>query len=124
MNSKVTIALQMLLGLALFVFGLNKFMNFMPMGEMPEAAGNFMAVLATAKYMPILGFLEMLIGALLLTNKYVALALVLLAPLSVNFLIFHIFLAPAGIVPALIISAINLVLLFSNKEKYKTMLQA
>lgn len=44
MNSIAMIA-RYLLGLAMLVFGANKFFHFMPNPELPEAAGAFMGAL-------------------------------------------------------------------------------
>ena len=87
MSKKVTMLLSILLGLVLIVFGLNKFFNFMPMPPMEGEAAEFMGALGKAGYFPILGFLEVFIGLLLITKKWTGFALVLLAPLvkHVNF---------------------------------------
>ena len=125
MNKTLLQIMRILLGLSLVIFGLNKFLNFMPMPEeMPTSIMNFMGALQSAGYIQILGVLETVIGLLLLSNKYVALALVLLAPLSVNFMIFHLALDPKGMLPAAIVTLFNIVLLFAHKKQYEGMLQS
>ncbi|MFK5957539.1 MAG: DoxX family membrane protein [Lutibacter sp.] len=120
MNSKLTMALRLLLGLILVVFGANKFLDFMPHMEMPEAAGNLMGAMMASGYMlKLVGATEVFVGLLLLIKKWVPLALVVLAPISVNMIFFHLFLAPAGIGPAAIVTLINIILIYSNWSKLK-----
>ena len=90
MNSTFTTILRIILALGLLVFGLNKFIGFMPAPELPENAANFMQSLqATGYVLPIVGALEIFIGFLLLIKKWVPFALLLLAPISVNIVLFH-----------------------------------
>jgi len=121
MNSKVTMVLRIILGLILLIFGANKFGHFMPQPELTGDAGAFMGALGGAGYFTILGILEIVIGLLLVINKWVPFALILLAPLAVNFLIFHLTYDTAGIGPAAIVSLITIVLLYVNKDKYKAL---
>ena len=98
---KVNIAAQAILGLIFFVFGLNGFLNFLPPPEVPETGQAFLAGLAGASYFfPVLKIVETLGGLLLLIRKFSALALVLLAPVVTQILLFHLFLAPGGLVMA------------------------
>lgn len=117
---KAQLILRYLLGIALLVFGLNKFLGFMPPPELPQAAGQFMGALAATGYMfPLIGSVELLVGVLLFSRLSTPLALVLLLPISVNIVCFHVFLAPESIAPAALIAGLNLVLLFMNKAAYK-----
>ncbi len=125
MKAKIDLVARILLGIMLLVSGLNKFIGFMPAPEFSAAAGKFFGALADTGYMIILiGFVEVVTGVLLLVNRYVALALVLLAPNTVNILLFHIFLDPANIVPGLILAVFQGYLVFVNKEKFKELLTA
>ncbi len=93
---KVNIAAQAILGLIFFVFGLNGFLHFIPNPEPPPDAAAFMGGLASAGYFfPVLKLVEIVGGLLLLIRKFPALALVLLAPVVVQILLYHVFLAPA-----------------------------
>ncbi len=86
---------RILLGLIFTVFGLNGFFDFMPAFEVPEAAGSFFgALIATGYLFPLLKLTETVCGVLLITNKMVPLALTMLAPVLLNIMMFHIFLAP------------------------------
>ena len=124
MKTKIEMGLRIVLGLILVVMGLNKFIGFLPMPEMPEAAGALMGAFAESGYiMPMVGQVELVVGVLLLAGFFVPLALVLLAPLSVNIILFHLFLDPVGIFMGLLVAALNLYLLFVHIDRYKPMLR-
>jgi len=91
--------------LLLVVFGLNGFLNFIPMGPMPTGlAGQFTAALFESHYITVVFTVELAAGILLLLNRYVPLALTLLAPVIVNIVLFHTFMAPSGLPLATIAS--------------------
>lgn len=91
---------RLLLGLMFFVFGLNGFLRFIPMGPMPTGlAGQFFVVMTQSHYMVPVFALQVIGGILLLINQFVPLALTILAPVIVNILIFHITMQPAGLPP-------------------------
>ncbi len=118
-------AARLLLGLILLVFGLNGFFHFMTYPEMSQEAYALMGALSDAGYFfPLIGGLEIIVGLALLTNRWTALALVLLAPLSVHIILFHLVLHLPSIGPALVVFLLNLYLLFANKPKYDTVLAA
>lgn len=119
MNPKVLMVVRILLGLALLIFGSNKFFNFMPAGEMPEAAGAFFGALASAGFITLIGAVEVVVGLLLVANKWVGFAITALVPLSVGFIMFHLALAPEGIAPALVVVVLHLLLLLGYKDKLK-----
>ncbi len=122
MNTKVSLILRIVLGLILVIFGANKFAHFMPMPPMEGNAATFMNGLGVSGYMfPLLGMLEILIGILLITKKAVPFALILLAPLAVNMILFHLSMAPSGIGPAAIVFILNAVLIYFHWDKYKAL---
>jgi len=94
---------RLLLGLIFVVFGLNGFLSFLNMGPMPTGlALQFIGALAQSHYFWVVAALQVIGGVLLLVNRFVPLALVLLGPVIVNILLYHIFLWPHGIVLALV----------------------
>jgi len=124
MNSTFTTILRIILALGLLVFGLNKFIGFMPVPELPEHAGNFMQSLqATGYVLPLVGAFEVFIGLLLLINKWAPFALLLLAPITVNIVLFHLFLDLPGIGGALVVTAINIVLIYKYWKVYRPLFQ-
>lgn len=122
MNSKVVMVLRILLGLFVLVFGLNKFLHFIPYGEMSEAGAAYMGSLAASKTEILVAIVEIVAGLSLLFNKYAALMLLILMSVSVNAVLFHAVLEPASIPGALILFILNAVLIYAHKDKYKDLL--
>lgn len=90
---------RIVMGLLFFVTGLNGFLNFLPQDAsgMPAEALAFSVALAQTGYMlPLTMGVQLVSGVLLLANRFVPLALALLAPVVVNIFAFHVFLAPDG----------------------------
>ena len=116
---------RILLGLMMLVFGLNKFLHFIPMPPHPGAAGEFMGALAKSGYIfPIVALIEIGTGILLLTKKFIPLALVLLFPVMLNAFLFHAFLDLPGIGAAAFAIILNGFLMFSEKQSYAAILKA
>jgi uncharacterized membrane protein YphA (DoxX/SURF4 family) len=90
---------RVLLGLLFLVFGLDWFLHFMPPPKdmtMPALAVNFYEALAKSGFMNVVKGIEVIGGAMLLTNCFVPLGLTLLAPVIINIAAFNILLAPSG----------------------------
>jgi len=121
---KLPTAARLIQGAAFFTFGLNGFLQFLPMPPAPAAAAGFMGALAATGYMfPLIKGTEVVTGLLLLGNRFVPLALALIAPVLVNILAFHTFLAPAGIALPLVLLATELYLAWTYREAFRPMLQ-
>lgn len=113
------------LGLGFFVFGLNGFLHFLPQPPMPEAVAPFIGGLAASGYMfPLIKGTETIAGALLLAGRFVPLALTVLAPVLVNIVAFHLFLAPAGLALPLVLTALELYLAYRYKDVFAPVLAA
>lgn len=120
-------AARILMGLTFVVFGLNGFLHFMPEPTtgMPEGAKEFIGALMKTGYMfPMIMGTQLLVGVLLLLNRFVPLALALLAPVVVNIVAFHLFLAPSGLVIALVVLVLELYLAWAYRKSYCPMLAA
>ena len=111
-----TIIAQVLVGLVFVVFGSNAFLQFMKGPLPPGQAGEFLTILFTSKYVLFVGGVQLVGGALVLVNRYVALGLALLGPVIVNILLFHGLLNHAGWQPG-VVTAILWIFLFSRYEK-------
>jgi uncharacterized membrane protein YphA (DoxX/SURF4 family) len=122
MNAKVLLVLRIVFGLFLITFGLNKFLQFMPMGEMGEAAGNFFGALMSTKTLMLVAIVEIVAGLSLLLNKYAALMMLILMSISINAVLFHATLEPGSIPGAIILLVLNVVMLYAYKDKYKDLL--
>jgi hypothetical protein len=118
-------AARLLLGLVFFVFGLNGFLQFLPTPPAPERAMAFMGALAATGYMfPLIKSVEVIAGALLLSNRYVPLALATVAPNVVNIVLFHAVLAPGGLAVALFVLALELFTAWSYRDAFAPLLRA
>jgi putative oxidoreductase len=95
-----------LLGLTFLTFGLNGFLNFIPMPPPSGVAGQFFGALFVSRFYVVIFFLQVAAGVLLLANRYVPLALTILGAVIVNILCFHIFMAPAGLPLALVVTVL------------------
>lgn len=119
-------AARTLLGL-LFVFAsATYFLNLVPPPpELPAAAGAFNNGLDAARYfMPLLKGTELICGLLLLSNRFVPLALVVLAPVVVNIVGVHAFLMPEGLPMAIIVAVFHLSLAFAYRKAFAPLLTA
>jgi uncharacterized membrane protein YphA (DoxX/SURF4 family) len=113
---------RIVLALILIVFGSNKFLHFMPMFKDNTRAVEFFNGMINSGYLfPLLGVIEMLVGILLITKKAVPFALIVLAPISVNIILFHVFLYPKGILPGLIVFVLNIYLIKKYWHRYENL---
>ena len=118
MKSKSVIGARLLLGLIFFVFGLNGFFNFLPQPQLdPKGLDLVMALVNTGYMFPVMKTIEILVGILLLTGVAVPFALVLLAPIALNILLFNLILSFAPGLPV-VIWALGLFLAWNYKEKF------
>ena len=100
-----------LMGVIFLVFGLNGFLHFIPLPPPSGVAGQFMGALYVSHFLWVIFAFQVIPGVLLLVNRYVPLALAVLAPVIVNILCFHALMAPSGL-PLAIVVAVLWVLTF------------
>ena len=105
MKTASTIA-RYLAGVIFLVFGLNGFLHFIPLPPPSGVAGQFMGALFVSHYLTLIFALQVIGGVLLLANRYVPLALAILAPVIVNILSFHALMAPSGLPLALFVTVL------------------
>jgi uncharacterized membrane protein YphA (DoxX/SURF4 family) len=116
---------RVLMGLMFFVFGLNGFLHFIPQPKapLPEVAVTFFgALMKTGYMMPLIFGTQVIVGALLLSNRFVPLALALIAPVIVNIVAFHAFIEPSGMVMAGVVLALELYPAWAYRRAYLPML--
>ncbi len=114
-----TLIARKLLGLLFLVFGLNGFLHFIPQPPPPAGlATQYFTVLFLSHYLVAVFALEVVGGALLLANRFVPLALVLLGPVLVNILLYHALMAPAAAPPAVIAMLLWLVVFYSVRSAF------
>ncbi len=112
---------RIVLGLIYFVFGLNFFLHFIPT---PPPAGGIAdaftgGLFQSGYFFPVLKGLEVILGLLLLVRLFVPLTLVMLMPISLNILLFHVFLAPEGSLMGIVIVLFNIYLAWAYRDYYK-----
>src|ERR1700739_1377320 len=95
-----------LAGLIFLVFGLNGFLNFIPLPPPGGVAGQFMGALYASHYLWVIFAFQIIAAVLLLVNRYVPLALAVHAPVIVNILCFHALMAPSGFPLALFVAVL------------------
>ncbi|MDX1365311.1 DoxX family membrane protein [Arenibacter latericius] len=123
MNSTFFIGLRIVFGLFLIIFGANKFLHFMPAGEMSEAAMNYFSALMSTNTLYIVAIVEILAGVSLLLNKFAPLMMLILMIISVNAVLFHAFLEPGSIGGAIVLIILNIVMLYAYKARYKEIIR-
>lgn len=116
---------RVLLGLVFLVFGLNGFLNFIPAPkDLPQDVVTVSVALMKAGYMTVVSSVEILVALMFLTNRFVPLALAMLAPIIVGILTFHIAVAPATIGPGIVVLLLEVYLAWSYRGAFRPMLRA
>ena len=108
---------RILLGAIFVAFGLNAFLHFFPKWLPPGLAGQFVGAMFHSHYIIFVAAIELICGILLLVDRYVLLALTILAPIIVNILMFTFLLPPVGWQPG-VLAAILWIFLFIHYRKY------
>lgn len=119
-------AVRILLGGLFLVVGLNGFFNFLPQPTTPMSAGAtaFLGALMNTGYMlQLITATQLIVGALLVANRFVPLAITLLAPFIVNSIAFHIFLEPTGRPVAFVVLALELYLAWVYRDAFRPILK-
>ena len=125
MNKKVYHVLRIILGLIITASGAGVLFELMPMPAFSSNSANeFMKSLeATGYFMPFLSIVKIACGLALVSNRFVNLALVIFMPVSINMMMFHIFLDITSIMGALMIFGINVYLLIYYFKDYRAILK-
>jgi putative oxidoreductase len=122
----VSLIARILLGLIFAFFGSNLLFHFLPNPTIPPGiVHDFMTVMATTHYMTVVGFFQLVPGLLLLVNRYVPLALTILAAEIVNILTTHILVLHSGLFPVPILVVILwLIVYWSVRPAFSGLLQS
>jgi putative oxidoreductase len=113
-----------LAGAIFLVMGLNGFLNFIHFPPPTGTAAQFMGALYVSHYLWVIFAFQVVGGALLLVNRYVPLAVAILAPVLVNIIVFHITMAPAGLPLALFVALLWAVIFFDVRPAFSGLFQA
>jgi putative oxidoreductase len=115
---------QYLAGVIFLVFGLNGFLNFIPLPPPGGIAGQFMGALYVSHYLWVIFGFQVIAAVLLLVNRYVSLAVAILAPVLVNILSFHALMAPSGLPLALFVAALWALIFVDVRLAFSGLFQA
>ena len=123
MKTASTIA-RFLGGVIFLVFGLNGFLNFIPLPPPGGIAGQFMAALYASHYLWVIFAFQVVAALLLLANRFVPLAVAMLAPVIVNILVFHALMAPSGLPLALFVTVLWALLFIDVRPAFSGLFQS
>jgi uncharacterized membrane protein YphA (DoxX/SURF4 family) len=112
---------RILLGLIFFVFGLNGFVGFLPMPPLAGVAGSFIGALFTSHYLYLVAGVQLIAGVLLLINRFVPLALALLAPILANILMYHATMQPTGFPLAIFTTILWVILMWRYRAHFTSL---
>jgi putative oxidoreductase len=112
-----------LLGLIFLTFGLNGFLHFVPMPPPTGIAGQFLGAIVVSRLYVVLFLLQIVPALLLLANRYVPLALTILGAIVFNILCIHIFMAPAGLPLAFLVTILWCLTAWSVRSSFAPILQ-
>ena len=117
----VTVVARVLLGVIFFVFGLNGFLNFIPAPPMAGTAGAFIGALISSHYVWLVSGTQVIAGVLLLLNRFVPLALAILAPVIANILVYHITMQPTGSQVAIVVAILWIFLVWRYRAHFTSL---
>jgi putative oxidoreductase len=112
-----------LAGVIFLIFGLNGFLHFIPFPPPSGVAAQFMGALYVSHYLVLIFGLQVIGAVLLLANRYVPLALAILAPVIVNILCFHALMAPNGLPLALVVTVLWAVVFADVRSAFAALFQ-
>jgi len=119
------IIVRILMGLMFVFASIVVLFNLMPHPEMKGNAKLFMdGIMATGYFMTLLKVTELVCGLAFVTGLFVPLATVVIFPITLNILFYHVFVAPEGLPVAIPLMLGNLFLAYACRKNYKTLLAA
>ena len=113
-----------LAGVIFLVMGLNGFLNFIHFSPPAGIAGQFMGALYVSHYLWVIFAFQVIAGALLLVNRFVPLAVAILAPILVNILTFHVLMAPSGLPMALVVAVLWVLIFIEVRPAFSGLFQS
>ena len=122
-----TIIARVLLGLVFVVFGSNAFLHFLPMPPLPQGVtGEYLHAFFASGYVYVIGGFPVVGGLLLLIGRFVPLGLTILCAIIVNIWAFHLLMAPepAGLLPAIVVTVLELFLVWRYRDAFAGILRA
>ena len=119
-----TIIARILLGLIFVFFGSNGFLHFLPMPPPPQGVtGEYLHSFFASGYVYVISGFQLIGGLLLLIGRFVPLGLTILAAIIVNIWTFHLLMAPEGLPPAVVVTILQLFLVWSYRDRFAGILK-
>jgi putative oxidoreductase len=121
-----TIIARVLLGLIFLFFGSNGLLHFLPMPPLPQGVtGEFLHSFLASGYVYVISGFQVVAGLLLLIGRFVPLGLTILGAIIVNIWTFHLLMAPepAGMLPAMVVSVLEVFLVWSYRDRFAGILR-
>lgn len=119
-----TIIARILLGLIFVFFGSNGFLHFLPMPPLPQGVtGEYLHSFFASGYVYVISGFQVIGGLLLLIGRFVPLGLTILAAIIVNIWAFHLLMAPEGLPPAVVVTILQLFLVWSYRDRFAGILK-
>jgi len=121
-----TIIARVLLGLIVLFFGSNGLLHFLPMPPLPQGVtGEFLHSFLASGYVYVISGFQVVAGLLLLIGRFVPLGLTILGAIIVNIWTFHLLMAPepAGMLPAMVVSVLEVFLVWSYRDRFAGILR-
>ena len=114
-----TIIARVLLGLIFVVFGSNAFLHFLPMPPLPKGVtGEYLHAFFASGYVYVIGGFQVVGALLLLIGRFVPLGLTILGAIIVNIWCFHLLMAPEGLPPAILVTILELFLVWRYRNAF------
>ncbi len=123
-SSRFTRTISIILGIFFILYAANQFIHFFPTsyGEMPDFARNYID--AVAPFLPALYIFEIVIGFFLIFNIWIPFITIVLAPLSISFLIFNFTNGDWNILSAAFVAVMNMILIYQYWDVYKPLFKS
>jgi putative oxidoreductase len=120
----LTIIARILLGLIFVFFGSNGLLHFLPMPPLPQGVtGEYLHAFFASGYVYVISGFQVAGGLLLLIGRFVPLGLTILAAIIVNIWAFHLLMAPEGLPPAVVVTILELFLVWSYRDRFAGILR-
>jgi putative oxidoreductase len=110
---------KILVGVVFIAFGLNFFLKFLPVPPPPSENGKaFLSVLVASGFLSVVKVLEIVGGFMVLSGRTAPLGLLILGPIMVCILLYHVLMAPALLAPSVVLGALMLFVAWRHRSVF------
>jgi len=124
MKKNLLLAIRIFFGVFLLVFGFDHFFGYLPFPEMSQEANAYFGALVSTGVMQLVGIIEIAAAVAFIINRFGAFMALLLMAVSINAVLFHLFLDPEKIIIAIALLFLNIMMLIFYKEQYSQLLKS